>query len=106
MSADQGTRDGGTVVYGAFATDRAASPEIDSHEASSSNQNQYHVSGGTAFSIGSSRFSLGASYAFGSKRRDLGLGGLPSNVPIIGETRLADVSYSRWVLVLGYLFGR
>lgn len=73
-------------------------------EASTSNQDHYHVTAGTAFSIGSSRFSVGVSYAFGSKARTLGLGGLPP--PIIGEGVKADVEFGRWVFVLGYLFGK
>ena len=58
------------------------------------------------FSLGSSRFSLGLSYAFGSKRRDVGFAGLPPSIPIIGEPRPVDVSFSRWLFVVGYLFGR
>ena len=60
----------------------------------------------TAFSVGSSRFSLGLSYAFGSKRRALGLGGLPPQVSIFSERREADVSFSRVVFVLGHLLGK
>jgi hypothetical protein len=54
--------------------------------------------------VGKSRFSLGVSYGFGSKRRDIGLGGLPSEVPIIGEARAVDVSGSQLLFVLGYRF--
>lgn len=106
VGADEGPRSGGTVLYAALATDRSASPDVVAGEASSSNRNHYHVTGGTAFSIGSSRFSLGLSYAFGSKRRDIAVGGLPPEVPIIGQGRESDVSFSRIVFVLGYLFGR
>jgi hypothetical protein len=106
VSADAGARTHGTVLYGAFATDFTASPDVQPGEASSSNQDLYHLTAGTAFSVGSSRFSLGLSYAFGSKRRILGLGGLPPQVPIFGEGREADVSYSRLVFVVGYLFGK
>ena len=106
VSADQGARHGGTVVYGAFAADQTASPNVERGEASTSNQDHYHVTAGTAFSIGTSRFSLGVSYAFGSKRRTLGLGGLPPQVPVFGEGQEADVRFDRWVFVLGYLFNR
>jgi hypothetical protein len=75
-------------------------------EASSSNQNHYHLTVGSAFSIGSSRFSLGLSYAFGKNRTDFGVTGLPPEVPIIFQGREADVSFSRFVFVLGYVFGR
>ena len=106
VEADAGARNGATVLYGAFATDHSASPDVEANEASSSNQNHYHLTGGTAFSLGSSRFSLGLSYAFGSKRRDVGFAGLPPSIPIIGEPRPVDVSFSRWLFVVGYLFGR
>jgi hypothetical protein len=105
-SVDSGNRHGGTVLYGAFATDRTASPEVEANEASGSNQDHYHLTGGTSFSVGSSRFSLGVSYAFGHKRRSFGFGGLPPSVPIIGQGREIDVSFSRVSFVLGYLLGR
>jgi hypothetical protein len=58
-----------------------------------------------AFSVGSSRFSLGVSYSFGSKQRDLGVAGLRPQIPVIGASQPADVTFTRWVFVLGYLFG-
>jgi len=105
-SVDTGAKDGGTVVYGAFATDHSASPDVEVGEASSSNQDHYHVTGGTAFSFGSSRFSVGASYTFGRKERDLAVAPLPPEVPVIGGSHPAEVKYTRWVFVIGYLFGR
>jgi hypothetical protein len=105
VTADRGAQYGGTVLYGAFATDFTASPAIETGEASTSNQNHYHLTAGTAFSFGDSRFSIGASYSFGSRRRTVGVGGLPPEVPILGQGIESDVSYSRWVFVLGYLFG-
>jgi hypothetical protein len=106
VSVDDGQRSGGTVLYAAFATDQSASPVVVRGEASSSNQDHYHITGGTAFSVGSSRFTLGLSYAFGKKRRDLDIGGLPPGVPVLGDGREADLRFSRIVFVLGYLFGR
>ena len=106
VSADRGAASGGTVLYGSFATDFSASPELVRGEASTSNQNHYHLTVGSAFSVGSSRFSLGLSYAFGKSRTDFGATGLPPEVPIIGQGREADVRFSRIVFVLGYLFGR
>jgi len=106
VGADAGPRSGGTVLYGAFATDFSASPEYVRSEASISNRNHYHVTAGSGFSVGSSRFSLGLSYAFGKKRNDFGVGGLPPEVPIISEKREVDVKFTRLVFVLGYLFGR
>ena len=105
-STDAGLRSGGTVLYGAFTTDFTASPELVATEASRSNQDHFHLTAGTAFSVGGSRFSLGVTYTFGSRRRALGLGGLPPDVPFIGERLEADVSYSRVVFLLGYLIGR
>ncbi len=73
-------------------------------EASSSNQDHYHITGGTAFSVGSSRFSLGVSVHVRQQARTLELGGLPPQVPIIGDGQQVDVKFTRWVFVLGYLF--
>jgi hypothetical protein len=41
------------------------------------------VTVGSASSVGSSRFSLGLSHAFGKKRNDFAVGGLPAEVPVI-----------------------
>lgn len=103
-TVDGGARHGAPVLYAAFATDQSASPDVTAGEAATSNQDHYHLTAGSAFSIGSSRFSLGITYTFGHKTRTLGLQGLPPQVPIIGEGREADVRFSRWVFVLGYLF--
>jgi hypothetical protein len=105
-SVDGGARGRGTVVYGAIATDHSASPDVEVGEASTSNQDDYHVTGGTAFSVGRSRFSLGVTYTFGGKRRALGVAGLPPEVPVIGKSQEADVKFTRWVFLIGYLFGR
>ena len=67
VTAQGGPSSGGTALYGAFHTDFSASPDVSGNEASTSNQNWYHVTGGTAFSLGSSRFSLGVEYSFGKK---------------------------------------
>ena len=104
-TVDRGTKYGSTVVYGAFAIDQSASPDVVAGEASMSNENHYHLTGGTAFSVGSSRFSLGLSYTFGGKERDLSLDTLPPEVPVIGTSHPADVKFDRWVFVIGYLFG-
>jgi hypothetical protein len=55
--------------------------------------------------VGRSRFSVGVSRSSGRKTRDFGVGGLPPSIPIIGAGHPVDVRYSRWVFVLGYLFG-
>jgi len=67
--------------------------------------NLYHLSAGSAFNLGTSRFSLGLTWALGKNTRDFGLDSLPPSVPIIGEPRPVDTRYSRLVFVLGYLFG-
>jgi hypothetical protein len=106
VSADRGASSGGTALYGSFRTDFSASPDVTVNEAATSNQDLYHITGGTAFNLGSSRFSLGVEYTFGSKRRDFGFGGLPPGVPIIGEAIPVETHISRWVFMVGYLFGR
>ncbi len=105
VSADRGPASRATALYGGFRTDFAASPEVVADEAASSNQDLYHLTAGTAFSLGGSRFSLGIEYTFGSKNRDFGSVGLPSSVPIIGQALPIETRTSRWVFVLGYLFG-
>ncbi len=105
VTAQGGPSSGGTALYGAFHTDLSASPDVSGTEASTSNQNWYHVTGGTAFSLGSSRFSLGVEYSFGKKNRDVAWGALPAGVPILGEGHPVEIRTSRWVFVLGYLFG-
>ena len=99
-----GSRARGTAVYGAFSTDFTASPDVIANEASTSSMNLYHVTGGTSFDVGSSRFSLGVSYSFGSRQRTFGLAGVPPGVPVIGEGRPIESRYGRWTFMLGYLF--
>ena len=106
VSADRGPSSGGWALYGSFRTDFSASPDIVPDEAASSNMDLYHVTGGTAFSLGSSRFSLGVEYASGSRNRDFGFGGLPPGVPVIGGSIPVQTRVSRWVFTVGYLFGR
>jgi hypothetical protein len=106
VSADRGSSSGGTALYGGFRTDFSASPDVVPDEAATSNLDLYHVTGGTAFSLGTSRFSLGVEYAFGSKSRDFGFAGLPPSVPVIGGSIPVQTRISRWVFMVGYLFGR
>lgn len=105
VSADRGPASRATALYGSFRTDISASPEAVVDEAATSNQDLYHLTAGTAFSLGSSRFSLGVEYTYGSKSRNFGAGGLPSSVPIIGQPVPIETRTSRWVFVAGYLFG-
>jgi hypothetical protein len=100
-----GLRAHGTAVYGAFSTDFTASPDIIANEASTSSLNLYHLTGGTSFDVGSSRFSLGVAYSFGSRERTFGLVGVPPGVPVLGEGKPIRNGYGRWTFMLGYLFG-
>jgi hypothetical protein len=105
LTADEGAAAHGTVVYLAFNTDFTSSPDVLGNEAAASNVNLYHLSGGAAFSLGASRFSLGATWAFGQRTRDFGFTGLPPSVPYLGEGHPIETHYSRVVFVLGYQFG-
>ncbi len=104
-SADRGPSSGATALYGSFRTDFSASPEVAADETATSNQDLYHLTGGTAFNLGSSRFSLGLEYTFGSKSRTFGFAGLPPAVPVIGQGIPVQTRVSRWVFMVGYLFG-
>ncbi|HXY38978.1 MAG TPA: hypothetical protein VEQ10_04870, partial [Vicinamibacteria bacterium] len=106
VSADKGPSSRATALYGSFRTDFSASPEVTADEAATSNQDLYHLTGGTAFNLGTSRFSLGLEYTYGRKSRNFGFGGLPPAVPVIGQGIPVETRTSRWVFMLGYLFGR
>ena len=101
-AAGEATR--ATVLYASFITDNSASPDFVRGEASTSNLDFVHVTGGAGFNIGGSRFSLGLSHASGSKTRNYRFGALPPEVPILGEDRLVENTYARWVIMLGYFF--
>jgi hypothetical protein len=84
-------------------TDFTASPGVPANEVSSSNQDIYHLTAGTAFSVGSSRFSLGVQYSHGRRDRGAVFPGL-QGVPVIGQDRAVETHITRWVFVVGYLF--
>jgi hypothetical protein len=105
LNTDDGVRARGIVLYGAFATDHTSSPEVETNEAATSNQDHYHVTGGCGFSLGRNRFNLGVTYAFGSKERVFGFSNLPPSIPIFGNGVPVRSSFSRFVFLLGYLFG-
>jgi hypothetical protein len=95
----------GTVVYGAAYTDFSASvgdPEIN---VAVSNWNLYHLSAGVQFRVISNRFTLGATYSFGSAGRPLSSGIPEEPLPGVGLADTLDVSYKRVVVLLGFLFG-
>jgi hypothetical protein len=95
----------GTVVYGAAYTDFSASvgdPEIN---VAVSNWNLYHLSAGVQFRVIDNRFTLGATYSFGSEARSLSSGIPGEPLPGMGLGDALDVSYRRVVVLLGFLFG-
>ena len=106
-TVDRGARSWGTVLFGAFSTDFSASPDAIPSEAAITNHDWYHFTGGVGFRVGSSRLSLGADYAFGSEERDLGELGLavPGSPQILAGRRVVSHT-SRWVVTIGYLFGK
>jgi hypothetical protein len=95
----------GTVVYAAAYTDFSASvgdPEIN---VAVSNWNLYHLSAGVQFRVISNRFTLGATYSFGSAARPVN-SVLPNEpLPGVGLGETLDISYKRVVVLLGFLFG-
>lgn len=95
----------GTAVYGAAYTDFSASvgdPEIN---VAVSNWNLYHLSAGVQFRVISNRFTLGATYSFGSADRPLNPGLPDQPLPGFGLGEKLNVSYKRVVVLLGFLFG-
>jgi hypothetical protein len=95
----------GTIVYGAAYTDFSASvgdPEIN---VAVSNWNLYHLSAGVQFRVISNRFTLGATYSFGSEERPLRTGIPEEPLPGVGLGDTLAVSYNRVVVLLGFLFG-
>jgi len=96
----------GVAVYGAALTDFTAASGDPSVNATVTNWNLYHVSGGAKFSVVGSRFTLGATFSFGGSRRTSGY--LPVAIEALpGEKVTTDVNvrYRRLVVLLGFLFG-
>ena len=93
------------AVYGAVFTDFSAStgdPEVNT---AVSNWNLYHLSTGIKFRFAGNRFTLGATYSFGSKDRPLPTPIPPDDAPELGLDSTLSVSYKRVVVLLGFLFG-
>ena len=57
------------------------------------------------FPFAGSRFTLGATYSFGSKDRRLPTPIPPEDAPGLGLDSTLNVSYRRIVVLLGFLFG-
>jgi hypothetical protein len=95
----------GVAVYGAFHTDFSAAVHDLSPNIAISDWNLYHVSAGAAFGIGGNRFTVGASWAFGSQKRAIE-SPLPAEYAAqVGLGTAFDARYTKLVLLLGFLFG-
>jgi hypothetical protein len=91
--------------YGAAFTDFSASTGDPDINVAVSNWNLYHMSAGAKFAFAGSRFTLGATFSFGSKVRPLVVNAPPGSLPEELEGISLDVKYRRVVLLLGFLFG-
>jgi hypothetical protein len=92
-------------VYGAFHTDFSASSGSVRENVAVSDWDLYHVSGGVSFRFRDNRFTLGASWATGSKKRPFDSPIPPEQVPGSGLERSVSISYSKITLLLGFVFG-
>lgn len=97
--------DNDVALYGAFRTDFSASVGDPRANASVSEWDVYHLSAGVAFSVGSNRFTLGATGSFGSNTRPIEGPIPPEEVPGSGLETPIDTRYLRFVFLLGFLFG-
>jgi hypothetical protein len=91
-------------VYGAFHTDFSASAGEERSNVAVSDWNLYHVSGGASFRVWGNRFTLGASWARGSKERPLDSPVPPQDVPGSGLDRNVTIRYSKVTFLLGFVF--
>jgi hypothetical protein len=96
----------GVAVYGAFHTDFSAAPHDLSRSVALSDWDLYHLSAGAAFGIGSNRFTLGTSWAFGRRERPVDSPLPPEDAPGVGLDTTLDIRYTKVVFLLGFLFGR
>jgi len=93
-------------VYGAFHTDFSALEVGAQANVAVSDWDLYHWSGGASFRIRDNRFTLGASWAHGSKLRPLESPIPPETVPAPGVGAEVDIRYSKLTFLLGFVFGR
>jgi hypothetical protein len=91
--------------YGAFHTDYTAAVGSARENVAISDWNLYHVSGGLSFRFRENRFTLGASWAKGSRRRPIDTPIPPELLPESGLNRDVTIRYSKLTLLLGFLFG-
>jgi hypothetical protein len=95
----------GFSAYGAFRTDFSAAKGDVASIVALSDWDVYHVSAGGSFHVGSTQFTLGATYSAGSKERSRATPISADQVPGIELQTPIDVSYKRIVVLLGFLFG-
>jgi hypothetical protein len=93
-------------VYGAFHTDFSALEGGARANLAVSDWDLYHWSGGASFRIRDNRFTVGASWAHGSKRRVLESPIPPETLPDAGVGAEVDIRYSKLTFLLGFVFGR
>jgi hypothetical protein len=92
-------------VYGAFHTDFSASEGSARSNVAVSDWDLYHFSGGLSFRFRDNRFTLGASWARGSKARPLDTPIPPEQLPEAGLDREVTIRYSKVTFLLGFQFG-
>jgi hypothetical protein len=92
-------------VYGAFHTDYTASTGNPSADVGISDLDLYHVSGGLSFRVRDNHFTLGASWAKGSKQRPLLSPIPPQDLPQSGLDQDLSFHYSKITFLLGFVFG-
>jgi hypothetical protein len=92
-------------VYGAFHTDFSASEGSARTNVAVSDWDLYHFSGGLSFRFRDNRFTLGASWARGSKARPLDTPIPPEQLPEAGLDREVTIRYSKVTILIGFQFG-
>jgi hypothetical protein len=92
-------------VYGAFHTDFSAAAQSAASTVAISDWDLYHFSGGASFRVRDNRFTLGASWATGSKNRTLDSPVPPESLPGTSLGEPVDIRYSKITFLLGFMFG-
>jgi hypothetical protein len=95
----------GVSVYGAFHTDFSASTGDVRENVAISDWDLYHFSGGMSFRFRDNRFTLGASWAVGSRKRPLQSPIPPEDVPVPALGQDVSIHYSKVTFLLGFVFG-
>ena len=93
-------------MYGAFATDFSATASRPGVANGVATWDTYHLTGGTAFEVGGTRFTLGLTYSFGSDQQRVGPPGIDERLPgLAAGARDSKLSYRRFRFILGFAFG-